>query len=350
MNPSRAALVVIAALAFALPGAARASQADDEALWTAYKAKFLTEDGRIVDEAAGRNVSHSEGQGYGLLLAALNDDQVAFDKMFVWTAANLYVRGDDLAAWRWVPADNPHVADMNNATDGDILIAWALAEAAKRFNRPDYLERARRISHVVAWSLTYPAPFGLALAPGKVGFGPKDGKDGPVVNPSYWVYPAFTAFQSVTPDVDWARIAAGGRELLTKARFGKAGLPADWISLKDGEQPAQAYPARFSYDAVRVPLYLAWDAPTDKAALQPFVDSWALPPGTPLSTVSFDGVAKVNSLNAPGYRAIAALARCIVNGEPFPAALRTPVFEQYFSATLHMLVLAAMRDKGLKCA
>ena len=350
MSLSRVAFALVAALAFAVPGAGKAAEPDDAALWASYKAKFLSADGRIVDEAGGRNVSHSEGQGYGLLLAALHNDPAAFDQMYAWTNANLYVRGDDLAAWRWTPGDTPHVADQNNATDGDILIAWALAEAAKRFDRPDYLERARRISHLVAWSLTYPAPFGLALSPGKLGFGPKDGKDGPVVNPSYWVYPAFTAFQSVTPDVDWAQLAAGGRALLTKARFGKAGLPADWVSLKDGEHPAQAFPARFSYDAVRVPLYLAWDDPGDRAALQPFVDGWAFAPGTPLSTVSFDGNAAVDALNAPGYRAIAALVRCLVKGEPFPAELRTPVFEQYYPATLHMLVLAAMREKALPCA
>ena len=35
----------------------------DAELWRAYKAKFLTENGRIVDTANGM-VSHTEGQGY----------------------------------------------------------------------------------------------------------------------------------------------------------------------------------------------------------------------------------------------------------------------------------------------
>ena len=36
--------------------------------WRAYLAKFVTPDGRVVDNANG-GVSHSEGQGYGLLFA-----------------------------------------------------------------------------------------------------------------------------------------------------------------------------------------------------------------------------------------------------------------------------------------
>ena len=44
-----------------------------EAEWQIYASTFVTADGRIVDNANG-NVSHSEGQGYGLLLAALADD------------------------------------------------------------------------------------------------------------------------------------------------------------------------------------------------------------------------------------------------------------------------------------
>ncbi len=42
--------------------------------WAAYREKFLAPDGRIVDTGNG-DISHSEGQGYGLLLSVAADDR-----------------------------------------------------------------------------------------------------------------------------------------------------------------------------------------------------------------------------------------------------------------------------------
>ncbi|WP_220683212.1 glycosyl hydrolase family 8 [Pseudomonas aeruginosa] len=37
-------------------------------------------------------------------------------------------------------------------------------------------------------------------------------------------------------------------------------LPSDWVSLyNDGKlEPSKKWPARFSFDAIRIPLYLSW--------------------------------------------------------------------------------------------
>jgi len=346
----RAALPIFAAALDLAAASASVGKAETaEAEWVAYKAKFIAPEGRVVDEAGGKNVSHSEGQGYGMLLAAFNGDQETFDRLWRWTNANLYVRGDDLAAWRWRPDDNPHVLDRNNATDGDILIAWALAEAAKRWKRPDYAERAHRIARTIGWSLTYEAAFGRALSPGAAGFGPKDGADGPVVNPSYWIFPAFSALAKATPEVDWDRIGDGGRALLDGARFGPQHLPSDWVSLKNGLKPANGFPARFSYDAIRVPLYLVWASPGDRSRLEPFLDGWAGQADEPPPIVSLDGSPSPGRFEAKGYRAIAALLRCALNGAPIPADLLTPDFDVYYPSTLHMLALVAARQRLPQC-
>jgi endoglucanase len=50
----------------------------NEEAWRAYKLKFVSEAGRVVDTANGM-VSHSEGQGYGLLLAVAAGDRSTFD-------------------------------------------------------------------------------------------------------------------------------------------------------------------------------------------------------------------------------------------------------------------------------
>ena len=115
--------------------------------WRAYRTTFVSPEGRVIDNANG-GVSHSEGQGYGLLLAAFAEDREQFQLIWSWTANNLKGRPDPLLAWRWDPKKG-QIADTNNATDGDILVAWGLAEGARRFARPDYLTAAKAIAEAV---------------------------------------------------------------------------------------------------------------------------------------------------------------------------------------------------------
>ena len=66
-------------------------------LWQAYKSAFVSPGGRVVDNANG-DISHSEGQGYAMLLAVAADDRSAFDEIWGWTRAQLMLREDGLAA------------------------------------------------------------------------------------------------------------------------------------------------------------------------------------------------------------------------------------------------------------
>ena len=67
--------------------------------WLDYKAGFIDELGRIID-TGNANISHSEGQGYGLLLSVRNNDKQTFDKILHWTQQYMQVRDDNLFIWR----------------------------------------------------------------------------------------------------------------------------------------------------------------------------------------------------------------------------------------------------------
>ncbi|WP_264861215.1 glycosyl hydrolase family 8, partial [Klebsiella pneumoniae] len=56
--------------------------------WESYKSRFMMPDGRIIDTGNG-NVSHTEGQGFAMLLAVANNDRPAFDKLWQWTDKTL---------------------------------------------------------------------------------------------------------------------------------------------------------------------------------------------------------------------------------------------------------------------
>jgi endoglucanase len=260
----RSLAALAATLAPGLPGLAQGrvagAEAPDQQNWQEFRRRFMEPDGRVIDTANGR-VSHSEGQGWALLFAEAAGDRPAFDRVLDWTRGTLRRRGTDaLHAWRYRPGpEAAGVDDWNNATDGDLFIAWALLRAARRWDRPELREEAVAIARDVLRLLVRRAGPLTVLLPGAEGF---EDAESLVVNPSYYAFPALRALAAAAPDPLWERIAEDGLRLLRgAAAFGRWRLPPDWVRLarRDGgaSLPA-AWPPRFSYDAVRVPLYLAW--------------------------------------------------------------------------------------------
>lgn len=319
-------------------------------LWTAWKAGFVTDQGRVVDTANGR-MSHSEGQGYGMLLAVAANDRIGFERIWAWTRANLMVRGDALLAWRWEADKRPAVGDLNNATDGDILVAWALAEAAEHWNDAAYRVAARRIAVEAARkTIALGGATGSLLMPASAGFGPEDRSDGPVVNLSYWVFPAFERLRLAAPEIDWRGVAQAGLDMLKKARFGPQKLPSDWVSVREGKvAPAQGFAAQFGYNALRIPLYMAMAGVGERAHYQPFLAAWK----QPMATVDVANGTPVEPLTEPGYRAVSLLTDCAVTGARVAAAQFAEgagaATENYYPATLRLLSLVALRTRYPSC-
>ena len=330
---------------------ALAGTLSDQTLWRSYKKRFVTEQGRIVDTGNGR-VSHSEGQGYGLLLAVAANDRETFERIWGWTRANLMVRGDQLMAWRWEPDARPAVADMNNASDGDLLIAWALAEAAIAWSDAGYKVASRRIAVELGRKLILMrTSFGPLLLPAVSGFAVEDRSDGPVVNLSYWVFPALDRLASVAPEIDWGAITGSGLKILAASRSSKTKLPAEWLSARDAElRPAQGLAATFSYNAIRIPLYLAWAGLGAEIDYAPFIALWNARSAHGLPIVDAGDGRTVASFSESGYSAIADLTACAAKGTRLPAGFRNVrISENYYPVTLHMLAQIAVQTRFRSC-
>jgi endoglucanase len=226
--------------------------------WEAYKKKFISEDGRIIDYFQN-SMSHSEGQGYGLLLSLMNEDRKTFDRVAKWTVNNLQVRRDALFAWAWGKRYNEtwSIIDYNNATDGDILIAFALVSAGKKWNHEPFTRLARRIIKDIRTQLAFKESNMMLLMPGYYGFTEPSGL---VLNTGYLVFPAFTRFSVVDHAKFWNRIYSDGLKILKKARFSRFNLPSDWIRIQNGTVSVfTAKSPYFGYEAIRLPLYMIWD-------------------------------------------------------------------------------------------
>jgi endoglucanase len=344
----RAFVSVLAAALIAVLLAPAVAQAQSTSLsdqWLKYRDRFVNADGRVLD-TGNKGVSHTEGQGWAMLFAESFDDRATFDRVWNWTGDKLRRPDSGLFSWRWDPnAKNP-IADTNNATDGDTLIAWALMLAARHWHDAAYAHEARRTIVDIREKLIKPAAGGLVLLPGVDGFTRKDGSV--ILNPSYYVYPALEAFPRLDPSPKWARVRLDGLRLLAKARFGQWDLTSDWITIdsKGAVAPFTQVPQRFGYDAIRVPLYLIWGREATNQRLADDMRFWdgfgdkAVPAWVDVT----------NGATAPfpapdGFQAIIDLVRARLHDKPtLPPQIDDK--DDYYSASLILLSAIAGRATG----
>lgn len=258
--------------------------------WQVYKQRFIQGDGRVIDrEANDRTVS--EGQAYAMLRAVMMDDRATFEQTLAWAESNLQRRDEQgrpsgsLWAWKWGKTEqgNWGIIDGNFASDADIDAVTALILAARRWNRPEYLDLARTKLKDL-WTLS---TFYVPAAPDSGGQGGRryllpgptaaflrsDDSTGAtqpdrlVLNPSYLAPAAFRLFADIDPDRDWMSLVDSSYEILNDgAALSKLGLPSDWVvlnlSTKKLEPAPSELPLRsiYSFDAYRVWWRVALDA------------------------------------------------------------------------------------------
>lgn len=314
--------------------------------WQAYADAFIRDDGRVVDTANG-DISHSEGQGYGLLLAVLAQDRAAFERIWSFTRTELMIRDDGLAAWRWDPNATPHITDINNATDGDILIAYALALAGSAWGISENLRDAAQIARTVGSSMLAPAGDLTVILPGSEGFSAAAREDGPVVNPSYWVFEAFPVLADLTPEIDWMEVHDDGLALL-EMLTADGEVPADWVALGTTPPvPAEGFPPEFGYNNVRLPLYLVRADLEDTRLLErmgAIFDSNLAPARIDVTTGE-----RLEPMDEAGYRLIGAARSCVLEGTPIPPEMQQFEVASYYGSTLQLLSLSFLRQRHNRC-
>ncbi|MCW5715574.1 MAG: endoglucanase [Bauldia sp.] len=342
-----AALAVAAGIAAPASAQAQDLAAGSRDLWPAYKARFVEPGGRVVDNANG-SISHSEGQGYGMLLAYFAGDEASFRQIWRFTDRQLYVRSDGLAAWRWEPNAVPPITDMNNATDGDILIAYALALAGEAWGDAALTAAATEIAEAIGRETIADNGTFTYILPGVLGFKASDRADGPVVNISYWVFEALPVLSRLAPAYPWEAVTSSGIALLNQSRTGPAELPPEWSSLANiRPQPASGFDRVFGYNAIRIPLYLMRSDLATPGLLAPFLRNRTADGAS--AVVLLETGAPLEPLSDPGYRMVLAAADCAVNGAPIPDALLRFEPDLYYSATLYLLSWFYLAERHPAC-
>ena len=266
--------------------------------WQAYKTKFISTDGRVIDPMINQGTT-SEGQSYAMLRAAWLDDAPTFDKVWMWTQNNLSQSDTHLFAWKWGQlADKSWgVLSKNSASDADQDIALALLIAGQRLHNQKYIEQAEVVIGAI-WNSEVVETRGQGyLVAGNWARTQKK----PRLNPSYlapYIYRAFAKFDTVH---NWNSLVETSYDVLNQVLSQTGtGLPADWceLDLSSGAVSIDksSKDSNYSYDAMRVPWRVAMDwkwnsEPRAKEVLKKMsflLNSWRTL-GTIRSTYSADG-------------------------------------------------------------
>ena len=330
--PSRRHLI-LALLAAGLPWSSAAGSR--RALWQIWCDRYLL-DGRVADWQQG--ISHSEGQGYGLLLAQAAGDRAAFEQIEEWTQVHLAVRQDQLMAWSRRHEDGR--IDWHNATDGDLFRAWALLRADRDSGWTGHRDKALAIARDIAelcLASDPRAPAEWLLLPGAEA---RRAPDRVLFNPSYIMPRALRELGDAAGDPRLLRAADHGETVL--AELAAAGRLWNWVDVAaSGFLPPKEHRATWGYDALRIPLYLVWSGrgrhPAVAAALRKL--EAGAQPGHVIVTRAEDGRPETQS-DRPGFLALSDAARCAdLPGGPWDTG-------DYYSDTLLALCHLALREGG----
>jgi len=246
-----AAVVMTAAPAFA-------SRCETWPAWHQFQSRFVSSDGRVIDHGSAAHITTSEGQAYGIFFALVANDRAGFDRLLDWTIHNLAggSLGARLPAWQWGRRVDGSwgVMDENAASDADLWMAYALAEAGRLWKHPRYTDLGRTLAaRIMDEETVLLKPLGRTMLPGPKTFRLPDN----VVrlNPSYYPIQVMRRLATIYPESAWNQVTQASIGLLRQSA--DRGYFPDWVLYKEstGFMPDLEKRAIGSYDAIRVYLW-----------------------------------------------------------------------------------------------
>ncbi|AGB21264.1 endoglucanase Y [Mycobacterium sp. JS623] len=241
--------------------------------------EYVESDGRVVRRDEGGDVV-SEGQAYGMLIAAAVGDETRFRSIWKWTKTHLR-RADGLLSWRW--ADDK-ITGANSAADADLDAARALVLAGRRFNAPELTNDGKRLGEAILDTESVAVGTGVAApsdvnppgtwvaGSGRILVGGNWANAAPyVVNPGYFSPRAERDLLEISADRRWTDITRTQR-VLGWQLIGTGMLPPDWATVSEVGHavptgPVTGGPVRFGLDASRLPVRFAESCDPDDRAL-----------------------------------------------------------------------------------
>ncbi|GEM_PF-2332468 len=225
-----------------------------QTLYGIYKKYIIQPDGRVVDWY-NNGVTHSEGIGYTLFFAVSLNDKKTFFKVFHWFLNNMGFNKYGLVPWLWGKRPNGSwgILDFNDATDGDIWIAYSLLLGYEKWKEPLLKEIALKLIRSIRKYDIFPCRGKTLLKPGKFGFlFPKYVR----INPSYYTPWIFEKFIEYDPSTVWLSLSKESFNVFTHLVATDLKLPTDWVDISLPQCKSENFYEVFGFNAIRVPIWV----------------------------------------------------------------------------------------------
>jgi endo-1,4-beta-D-glucanase Y len=234
--------------------------------WGYWKQNFMMSSGLVNHRrlqgttVIGTNEAVSEGQGYGMLLAVLLNDQATFNKIFQAANTNMWDNGRKSYNWTWPSGSS------GAATDADLDIGLALvfademvkAKFWQAYNQGGmtYQSRAMEIIKSIRGKMTA----NDFLLPGDTWGG--EGVNN--LNPSYFATAWLKVFNAYQNEVDFTPVINSCYAVLAKVPRYNQGQAPDWCNSSGGQaSQAGGKPDQgmgMLSDGIRTPWRIGMDA------------------------------------------------------------------------------------------
>ncbi len=220
------------------------------------------------DQEGFKALGSSEGQGYGMVIAALMaghdpEARTIFDGLF--KTARAYKSSENSNLMGWIVADDKRAqGHFSSATDGDLDIAYALILADRQWGSGgsvNYLAEAKKM-------ITNGIKASNVTTGNRLNQGDWDSKSTWETRPSDWMLSHLRAFYEVTGDQTWLDVINNLYNVYSQfsSKYSPVtGLISDFVvdnPPKPGPRehlPGENFPDEYNYNASRVPLRIVMD-------------------------------------------------------------------------------------------
>jgi endo-1,4-beta-D-glucanase Y len=246
-----------------------------------------------------RTITFSEGQGYGMMIAAYMGDKIVFDKLWSYAKSMLNSRGvmgwqSDCYGFTGCAGKDESACGSPygfvSATDGDLDIAMGLCIASNQWGGSYSSEAISYINNLKANNFRYSAADGRWIQEWR------DGGDETWGNTSYWCPGFYRVFKDFTGDNAWDAIAADTYTLLLGTRNATTGFNGNSVSVNMTTRETKV-----DYNGARSPwryvMDYLWTGNQQAKDLTDKLTYWANSQGI---TTLIDGY-EMDGTRAPGY-------------------------------------------------
>jgi endo-1,4-beta-D-glucanase Y len=279
----------------------------------------------------------SEGQGYGMIIAAYMGDRTTFDKLYSFEKARHNTYGN----MGWRSNCNGFYNEGNNsgsvsATDGDLDIAYALCVAYNQWGGNFKTEAIDRINVIKTNNFTYNSGSSRWIQEWR------DGTTETFGNSSYFMPGYYRVFKDFTGDNDWNTIAADTYEIMYAARNGTTGFVGNQVyaSGSNKEDFVDYNGARTQF---RMVMDYIWFGNTDGKNIVDKTTNWVNGKGG-LSNVKdgyyIDGRERSSWNQSPawvGSFACGAMAKSQADVNTYADYFNTCTYDEYYASSLRIL-------------